>query len=187
MFDGLNEKLTARSAALLLTIDQRLHRIMQAWLLLAGLTAAARMASASHNMPVAVGSTYGSYLLVVVAPVVSTLLALRWFADADKQPQPNTRLAVLGHWRSLSHTQASRHRLYGAGGIMASLLVGIMLNVPVRAAEYFVSMPPMPLQAPRWLSALQFAETLDVVLFGSLYMIAFVTALRRLPPFARLL
>jgi hypothetical protein len=187
MFDRLNEKLTARSAALLLTIDQRLHRIMQIWLLLAGLTAAARMASASHNIPLAIGSTYGSYLLVVVAPVVSTLLALRWFADGDKQPQPNTRLAVLGRWRSISQTQASRHRLYGAGGIMASLLVGMMLNVPVRAAEYFVSMPPLPLDAPRWLSTLHFALTFDVVLFGSLYMIAFVAALRRVPLFPRLL
>src|SRR5438309_589524 len=171
MFDRLNEKLTARSAALLLTIDQRLHRIMQVWLLLAGLAAAARMASASHNIPVAVGSTYGSYLLVVVAPVVSTLLALRWFADGDKQPQPNTRLAIVGRWRSISATDASRHALFGAGGIMASLLVGMMLNVPVGAAEYFASMPPLPVKAPGWLSALHFALTLNVVLFGSLYMI----------------
>jgi hypothetical protein len=63
----------------------------------------------------------------------------------------------------------------------------MMLNVPVRAAEYMAAMPPLPEAAPRWLSALHFAMTFDVVLFGSLYMIAFVAALRRVPLFPRLL
>lgn len=187
MFDRLSDHMRARSAALLLTIDQRLHRIMQWWLLVAGLIAAARIASAGHSMPVASVSTLGSYLLVVLAPVASTLLALRWFADGDRQPQPNVRLALVGRWRSVTRFEAMRDRFYGTSGIMASLLVGMMLNVPVRAAEYFVSMPPLPLGAPRWLSTLDLALTFDVVLFGSLYMIAFVAALRRAPLFPRLL
>jgi hypothetical protein len=70
---------------------------------------------------------------------------------------------------------------------MVSLLVGMMLNVPIRAAEYLAAMPPVPNGAPAWLSALHFAMTFDVVLFGSLYMIAFVAALRRVPLFPRLL
>lgn len=70
---------------------------------------------------------------------------------------------------------------------MVSLLVGMMLNVPVRAAEYLAAMPPLPEIAPKWLSALHFAMTFDVVLFGSLYMVAFVAALRRAPLFPRLL
>jgi hypothetical protein len=187
MFERLSQKLSARSTALLVTIDRRLHRIVQAWLLLAGLAAAARIAFSSHRVPVASSSTGASYLLVVLAPVISTLLALRWFADGDRQPQPRTRLARLGRWRDVTVFEASRDPLYGAGGIMASLLVGIMLNVPVRAAEYFVSMPPLPLGSPPWLAALHFALTLDVVLFGSLYMVAFVAALRRVPLFPRLL
>jgi len=40
---------------------------------------------------------------------------------------------------------------------------------------------------PPWLSALHFAMTFDAVLFSSLYMIAFVAALRRAPLFPRLL
>ena len=70
---------------------------------------------------------------------------------------------------------------------MASLLLGMMLNVPVRTAEYLAAMPPIGSIAPGWLSALHFAMTLDAVLFGSLYMIAFVAALRRVPLFPRLL
>lgn len=187
MLEQLGNKLTTRSSVLLLGIDNRLHQILQVWLLLAGLVAAARMSFASHVPPVASVSTGGSYLLVVIAPVFSTLLALRWFEDGDQQPQVGTRLAVVGRWRSISQHEAKHHPLYGANGIMASLLVGMMLNLPVRAAEYFVSMPPLPLDAPRWLSSLRFAMTFDAVLFGSLYMIAFVAALRKSPIFPRLL
>ena len=39
MFERLNQRMHTRSAALLLTLDTRLDRILQAWLLLAGLTA----------------------------------------------------------------------------------------------------------------------------------------------------
>jgi hypothetical protein len=70
---------------------------------------------------------------------------------------------------------------------MVSLLVGMMLNVPMRVLEYLVAIPPLPAATPPWLSALHFAMTFDAVLFSSLYMIAFVAALRRAPLFPRLL
>jgi hypothetical protein len=176
----------ARSAALLLSIDGGLDRILQCWLLLAGLASAARIALTAP--PAGPGlSTFTSYMLVVVAPFVSTLLALRWFRDGDRQLQPATRLARFGRWRSVGRGEARAHPHYGASGLMVSLLVGMMLNVPVRAAEYLAAMPPLPAVAPTWLSTLHFAMTFDVVLFGSLYMVAFVAALRRVPLFPRLL
>ena len=187
MFDRLNQTMTARSAALLFAIDNRLDRILKFWLIAAGLIAAARIAFTPHDYPAAGFSTYASYLLLVVVPFVSTLLALRWFADGQSQPQPLVRLARLGRWQTLSRGEAERHPLYGPNGIMVSLLVGMMLNVPVRAAEFFTAMPPIPAVTPAWLSALHFAMTFDVVLFGSLYMIAFVAALRGAPMFPRLL
>lgn len=115
------------------------------------------------------------------------MLALRWFALGDEQLQPVTRLAVVGRWRTVDRHEARRHQLYGTSGIMVSLLVGMMLNVPVRAAEYLATMPPLPTVTPPWLSALHMAMTFDVVLFTSLYMVAFVAALRRVPLFPRLL
>jgi hypothetical protein len=126
-------------------------------------------------------------MLVVVGPFASTLLALWWFKDGHLQPQPTTRLARAGNWRTVTPQEARRNPLYGTTGIMVSLMVGMMLNVPVRAAEYFTAMPPIPAVAPSWLSALHFAMTFDVVAFGSLYMIAFIAALRRVPLFPRLL
>ena len=187
MFDQLSHKMTARSTALLLAIDTRLDRILKYWLLLAGLVAAARIVFTPHPVLGAGVSTFTSYMLLVVAPFASTLLALRWFRDGHRQPQPAIRLARVGRWRALTRVEAEQHPLYGPSGILVSLLVGMMLNVPVRAAEYLAAMPPIPEAAPAWLSALHFAMTFDVVLFGSLYMVAFVAALRRVPLFPRLL
>ena len=70
---------------------------------------------------------------------------------------------------------------------MVSLLVGMLLNVPVRALEYLAAMPALSGSIPPWLSTLHLMMTLDVVLLSSLYTIAFVAALRRVPLFPRLL
>lgn len=187
MLDRLNDHLKSRSDALLLSIDTKLHRILQAWLCLAGLAAIARIVATPRSMPHSGLSIFACYALLVVAPFASTMLALRWFADGPSQPQPQFRLARVGRWRAVSQDEAQRHPLYGTTGIMVSLLVGMMLNVPIRAAEYLTSMPPLPSVAPHWLSVLHLLMTFDVVLFPSLYMIAFVAALRRVPLFPRLL
>jgi|SRR4051812_45093792 hypothetical protein len=187
MFERYSQKLNARSTALLLALDNRLDRILQVWLLAAGLASALRIAVSSPQVPANPTSVAASYLLLVVAPFASTLLALRWFGDGHRQPQPTTRLARLGRWTPVARRDAERHPLYGTSGIMVSLLIGMMLNVPVRGIEYLVAIPPLPQGAPSWFSTLHFAMTFDVVVFGCLYMIAFVAALRRVPLFPRLL
>ena len=187
-FDRVSQALHARSAALLLSLENRLDRILQGWLLVAGLASAARIATtppwaATHGvLPVIT-----PYLLLVLAPFASFVLALRWFRDGASQPQPLTRLALAGRWRTVTAAEARRDPLYGTTGIMVSVLIGMLLNIPVRAAEYMVSMPPVAGDTPAWLSTLHFAMTLDVVLFTSLYAVAFVAALRKVPLFPRLL
>jgi len=187
MFDQLSHKMTARSATLLVALDNRLDRILKYWLLVAGLICTARIVFTPGPVPGAALSTFASYMLVVVAPFASTMLALYWFRDGHLQPQPAFRLAQVGRWRKVTPFEAQRHPLYGPSGILVSLLVGMMLNVPVRSAEYLAAMPPIPAGSAPWLSALHFAMTFDVVLFGSLYMVAFVAALRKVPLFPRLL
>ena len=187
MFDRYNHRLSAKAATVRVTLDSRLDRILMAWLWIAGAVSIARITFASYDVPVAELSTFVSYSLLVFAPVATTLLALRWFAAGDRMQQPATRLSIAGRWRELSLTEAQDHKLYGANGIMVSLLVGLMLNVPMRALEYVAAMPPMPQGAPLWFLALHFAMTFDVVLFSSLYMLAFVAALRHVPLFPRLL
>ena len=182
----VQHKLRARSASLLLSIEGGLPRIMTIWFTLAMIGCAIRIvASPIRGAPDL--STFMPYILLVGTPLLSMGLALYWFREADGLPQPVTRLAIAGRWRSVSAHEARRHPLYGSSGIMVSLLVGMLLNVPVRALEYLAAMPALSGHVPEWLSTLRFVMTLDVVLLSSLYTIAFVAALRRVPLFPRLL
>lgn len=186
MIDALKQRMHAKSAAILLSLENRMARIMLAWLALAGLASVVRIAvSPVKGMPDF--ATVAPYLLLVFAPVVSIVLALRWFARGEDLPQPATRLARLGTWRNLGAGQARRHALYGTTGIMVSLLVGMLINIPLRAAEYLTAMPALSGPVPHWLGTLHALMTLDVILLSSLYAIAFVAALRRVPLFPRLL
>ena len=186
MFERYQARLSARAAGLLLSLEGRLDRLMQGWLLIAGLACAARIATSPIRGPIDAASI-APYVLLILAPFASMVLALRWFADGDSMPQPQTRLARLGKWADVSVGQAKTHALYGTSGIMVSLLIGMLLNVPVRAAEYLAAMPALAGHVPAWLSVLHTMMTADVVIFTSLYAIAFVAALRRVPLFPRLL
>jgi hypothetical protein len=187
MITIISQRLQARSATLLVSLEHRLGRILYGWLAVAGLISAARVAMAPVTADPIEFAAVLPYLLVTLAPFVSTWLALRWFRNGEALPQPATRLARFGQWRDVSRPEARRHALYGTSGLMLSLMLGMMLNVPVRALEFITIMPPVPSSAPHWLLTLRLAMTLDVVLFSSLYMIAFVAALRRVPLFPRLL
>lgn len=183
---NVQQKLRAKSASLLMSIEGGLPRIMTFWFILA-IPACALRVAASPLTSAPDFDTVLPYLLLVTAPLLSMGLALYWFRDGDRLAQPSTRLAIVGHWRNVSADEARRHSLYGAGGVMVSLLVGMLLNVPVRSLEYLAAMPALSGSVPAWLSTLQLMMTLDVVLLSSLYTIAFVAALRRVPLFPRLL
>lgn len=187
MIDALKQRIHAKSAAILLSLENRMAGIMLAWLALAGLASIVRIAASPIDGGTPDFATVAPYLLLVFAPVVSIVLALRWFARGEDLPQPETRLARLGKWQTLGAGQARRHALYGTTGIMVSLLVGMLLNIPLRAAEYLTAMPALTGPVPLWLGTLHALMTLDVILLSSLYAIAFVAALRRVPLFPRLL
>jgi hypothetical protein len=188
MLRQFSNRMRDKSAALLLSLENKFDRIMQGWLLFAGLASAIRIANTPASAaPNGILSVVAPYILLILAPFASAVLALRWFCDGHRHPQPSTRLAVVGRWRNVTADEARAHPLYGTTGIMVSLLIGILLNVPVRAAEYMVSMPPVSGNVPAWLSSLHLAMTFDVVLFTSLYAIAFVAALRKVPLFPRLI
>ena len=186
MIDAFRQRMNAKSAALLVSIETRLDHLLIGWLIVAGLASAARVAISPLHGPIGTSQLL-PYMLLVLAPASSLALALRWFANGDRLPQPDIRLARLGRWRSVGRSEAMRHPLYGASGIMVSLLLGMLLNVPVRAAEYLATMPALSGHPPQWFTTLHTMMTLDVVLLSSLYVIAFAAALRRVPLFPRLL
>jgi hypothetical protein len=180
-------KAGGKAIALRQSIEQNLDRILQAWLVIAGLASAVRIAT---SPAVASGSELAivaPYALLIVAPALSLWFALRWFEDGHDMAQPAVRLARIGRWRDVSASEARRHPLFGTDGFMVSLLVGMLLNIPIRAMEYLAATPAMAGSVPEWLVVLRTMMTLDVVLMTSLYAIAFVAALRRVPSFPRLL
>jgi hypothetical protein len=185
MFSRVSDRLHARSAVLLLGLERRLPTLIVGWLILIAVASAARIALSPLRQAGEV--IIAPYLLLILAPVATLGLALRWFADGEQQPQPRFRLARIGRWRSVSREEAKSHPLYGTTGLMLSLLIGMLINVPVRAAEYLVTMPAIPASAPAWLSTLHLAMTVDTVVLSSLYVVAFVMALRRVALFPRFL
>ena len=187
MFTAVSQRLHDRSVALLLGLESGLDRIMIYWLAIAGLASAARIALSPMQHGAMGVVTLLPFILLVLAPMASMILALRLFADGPRMPQPQFRLARIGGWRNIGSDEAARHPLYGPRGIMVSLLIGMLINVPVRAAEYLTTMPAITGAAPHWLAVLHTMMTLDVVLLTSLYAIAFVAALRCVPLFPRLL
>ncbi len=182
----VKQKLRTKSSSLLMAIEGGLPRIMTIWFMLAIPACAVRVALSPLKAAPALG-TILPYLLLVTAPLLSMGLALHWFRKGHLLSQPATRLAIAGRWRTVGLDEARRHPLYGSSGIMVSLLVGMLLNVPVRALEYLAAMPALSGTVPAWLSTLHLMMTLDVVLLSSLYTVAFVAALRRVPLFPRLL
>ena len=187
MMMSVRNHLHARSAALLLALEARLPRIMHVWTALALLASLLRVAMTPwHGAGPELG-TFIPYALVIGAPVASMALALRWFSGAEGMAQPARRLARVGRWRDVPLAVARRNPLYGTTGLMVPLMVGMLVNVPLRTAEYLAAMPALSGDVPAWLSALQTMMTADLVIMSSLYAVAFVAALRRLPLFPRLL
>ena len=183
----LRQHLHARSTAMLGSLEGGISRIMLGWLLIACAACAIRIAVSPWRGAGPGLSTLLPYALVIGAPLVSMALALRWFAGADRWGRPALRLARFGQWRAVSDVEARAHKLYGTTGLMLPLLVGMLVNVPLRTAEYLAAMPALSGSVPDWLRTLNLLMTLDVVLLSSLYVVAFVAGLRRLPTFPRLL
>lgn len=187
MIARFRQKLHVRSEAMLLSVERSLPKIMSWWLALALLACWARLSTSPLRGQSPELSTVLPYMLLTCAPLVSMALALTWFQGGDTFPQPIIRLARFGRWRIVTNAEARRHQLYGTSGIMVSLMLGTLLNVPVRAAEYLAGMPAISGNVPAWLGTLRLMMTLDVVVMSSLYTFAFVAALRLVPLFPRLL
>ena len=176
-----------RAIALRRSLEANLPALIRLWLCAAILASAIRIFASPAAAQGPDLALIAPYALLAAAPALSLLLALRWFADGGSLGQPRLRLARIGRWREVGLEEARRHPLYGADGFMVSLLIGMLLNVPLRALEYLAATPAMAGEFPPWLAVLRTMMTLDVVLMTSLYTVAFVAALRRVPCFTRLL
>ncbi len=127
------------------------------------------------------------YMLILTSPFAGWWAADRLFPHGLVYAQPEIRLARVGRWHTIDVLTAHTHRAFGAGGFMASLIVGMMLNVPVRTAEFMAAVPAMNSNAPLWGQMIFGGMAIDLALMNFLYVLCFFAALRRVPWFPRLL
>lgn len=163
--------------------------IMMVWCLMMALMAVLKLLTAAtpvHTFSQALQIAV-PYTMVTLAPIAGYLIAKHSFPEGGSTPQPVTRLAAYGKWRKLDIADALGNPDYGPTGFMASLLIGMLLNVVVRTAEYMVAIPALHSGAPEWGQALFFAMTADLVMMNFFYMACFVMALRTVPLFPRML
>lgn len=186
MKQGLRHRLNARSVALICRLEVDLPALALLWAAAAAFASGLRMSFGRDLSGIFLPNLL-SYALLVAAPIVTMFLGLRWFRKDVLHPQPGFRLSRFGQWQAVDPLRARALPLFGATGFMASLVVGILLNIPLRAFEFLTAIPALSADAPGWFLLLRQLMLLDVVVMTSMYAFAAVLALRHVPSFPRFL
>lgn len=186
---ALADVLDAKSRRLVSFLELRMDRLIALWvaaLLVAGL---AKVAAA----PLAIDGAGGflrqflPYLVVTLSPVAGYRIARSAFPADRPAVQPALRIARIGRWQGMAAADARANPLFGPAGLLASLLLGLLMDVPLRTLEYLASVPSVGQGAPLWAQAYFTAMTWQVVALNFFGMVALVMALRKAPLFPRML
>jgi hypothetical protein len=186
---GFSNKLYRKSIAAVALLEKSLPRIVIGWVAFVTLAGVLRtiFAVSPIDSGVSFVQTITPYILLGGAPIAAYWVADQVFPRGALLQQPEIRLARYGKWRPVNVLAARAHPMFGPTGMMASLLIGMLLNVPVRSLEFLAAVPAMNGNAPLWGQVLLAAMTTDVVVMNFLYVVCFVAALRCAPWFPRLL
>jgi len=181
--------LTARSRAMVAHLDVRMEAIIVGWIVIVcGLGAVKVLTSpASYLGPKVMLVTGMPYLLIAAAPIAGYRLTARSFPHGLLSAQPVIRFCRYGTWDEIDPLSARQSPAFGPAGFLASLLVGLLLNVPLRSLEFILALPAIPPTSPGWAVHLMGAMTADVVVMNFFYMVCFVMALRAVPLFPRMM
>lgn len=159
-------------------------QIYAAWSLLALAIVLARGAASGFQVPL-------SHLLILFAglilPAFVLEAVLRRFRPDRLLAQPAFRLARLGRWQDVDDLQRRLFDAFGVRGLLAMLLGGLLLNLPVRALEFAVAIPFPLAHAPQWHWLLYIYMLMDLVVLSCCYAALVGLALRCVPLFPRLL
>lgn len=186
---GYVQCLKRRSAMIPRTLNARIDAFILAWaavFLVVSLPKVLLPATQPRGMADAL-SVAIPYLLIAFAPLAGHRLAAASFPNGLRTAQPALRLSFYGRWKKLSLLDARANPSFGPAGFMASLLIGLLLNIPVRSFEFLVAMPAVSGNAPAWSQTLFLLLAADVVVMSFFYMVCFVLALRTVPLFPRML
>ncbi len=178
-----------RSRALVAFLDVRMEALIVGWIAVIVALGLGKLALS----PLPLGGLAGAlttllpYLLIAFAPIAGYRIAAGSFPRGLLSAQPAIRLCRYGSWQHVDPVAARQNGAFGPTGFMASLLAGILLNVPIRSLEFIMAVPAIAPGAPAWAHTLMIAMTIDVVVMNFFYMVCFVMALRSVPLFPRML
>lgn len=188
-FARIQANLYARSVRFVAPLEDKVRSLLLGWIVVVTLACLTRT-----MFPVVPGGGTASWLLLVVPHglIMASPFLAYWAANAAFPrgvdfAQPEIRLALVGKWRKLDALSARDHRAFGPTGLMASLLLGMLLNVPVRTAEFMAAVPAMTSTAPLWGQMIYLGMAADLIVMNFLYTLCFFMALRRMPYFPRVL
>jgi hypothetical protein len=189
MMTALSTKLYRKSISAVATLERGLPQIMVGWVIFVLLAGMLRTMFAVSPIDGGLSfvQTITPYILLGAAPLAAYWIADQIFPRGVLMQQPEIRLSRYGKWQSVNILDARRYPMFGPTGMMASLLIGMLINVPVRSLEFVAAVPAMNGNAPLWGQVLFAAMAADVVVMNFLYVICFVAALRCAPWFPRLL
>lgn len=178
-----------RSRRLVAFLDARMDRVIGIWTVMLLGVAVAKIATAPGgvaNLGEAIALLL-PYLLVIASPIAGYRVARSAFPRGHAAGQPALRLAQYGRWEKIDVVEARSDRLFGASGLLASLLLGLLLDVPMRTLEYLAAVPAVSAGAPMWAQVYFTAMTAQLVMLNFFGMVALVMALRNVPLFPRML
>jgi len=185
----LGDALHRRSVRLVHAAEWRIGFIALIWTGLLALVLAARLA-----MTASVSGFSGAWLesatlyaLVLLSPLAGLILAMRAFPRDTLLALPTIALARMGNWIELHPLAAAEHPRFGAGGLMAGLAIGLLINIPMRTAEFLAAVPAVAGVGPGWSHAMFVAFGIDCIVFNLAYAAVFVMAVRHVPWFPRMM
>jgi hypothetical protein len=188
-FAGWSHSLYQRSIAIPPFLTRNMVWLAAGWVAFAGIAAALRMTFSATPVDHAEDAVpmllvYGA---IIIAPIAGYLIARSAYSSEYARQRPDFHLSFIGKWRRVSPAEASQHPMFGPVGFLASLLIGLMINVVIRSGEFFFAIPAMSALAPDWAMTMFVVMALDVIVMNFFYMVAFVMALRNIPLFPRML
>jgi hypothetical protein len=179
----------AKSSAVPRLLARNMDRLAVIWMavfLLVALPVVLLSVTPARNLA-ELASLVLPYLLIAIAPVAGLRLTLRAFPNGLITARPAFHLSRYGRWTRVDAIRAIDNPDFGPSGFMASLLIGLLLNVVIRSGEFLVAVPALSSAAPEWGQALFHVMAADVAVMSFFYMVCFVMALRSVPYFPKML
>ena len=185
----MKERLFRQSVRFVAPLEGHVRGLLLGWTIIVALICLARIifpATPAHGLS-SMLVLFVPHMLILASPFLAYWSANALFPRGTDFAQPEIRLARIGSWRPLDALAARDHPAFGPVGVMASLLLGMLLNVPVRTAEFMTGVPAMTGTSPVWGQMIYFAMATDLIVMNFLYTLCFFMALRRMPFFPRML